>query len=155
VDGHLDLGNGACYMGNPAIADVVAGALRFFEGQRYKLRAWVVMPNHVHAVVLPLKSHTLSDILHSWKSFTSHRLKKCLVGNGAIWQSESYDHLIRDDEELARCCAYTTRNPVTAGLCGTPESWPWSSAFERSKGANRSPSGGTPLEPAGGDAHAT
>lgn len=71
VEALLDAGHGACWLSKPEIAGLVAGALKHFDGQRHELRAWVVMPNHVHAIVWPMPGHTLSEILHSWKSFTS------------------------------------------------------------------------------------
>ncbi len=165
---------GVCYLRDPGLADLVAGAIRFFEGQRYELRAWVVMPNHAHAVVGPILGHTLSDILHSWKSFTSHEINKRLPTKIVpFWQSESYEHLIRDDEDLHRCCHYTRMNPVSAGLCACPEDWKWSYAHVaqasppassrtvpvRESGAHdpppADPGGETPPELAGGDACAT
>ena len=176
VDKYLDAGHGICYLRNPELADLVAGAICFFEGQRYELRAWVVMPNHAHVVVWPMPEHTLSDILHSWKSFTSHEINKRLAEKVVpFWQGESFDHLIRDDEDLYRCCHYTTMNPVNAGLCARPEDWNWSSAHVEqpttvapSSAASSSTvpvrvdsaqltstGGGTPPEPAGGDACAT
>jgi REP element-mobilizing transposase RayT len=129
VDKYLDAGHGVCYLRNPELASLVADAIRFFEGQRYELRAWVVMPNHAHVVVWPMPGHTLSDILHSWKSFTSHEINKRLpIKVVPLWQGESYEHLIRDDEDLHRCCLYTLMNPVNARLCARPEDWQWSSA---------------------------
>jgi hypothetical protein len=62
VDAYLDEGRGDCFLRQPSIAGLVSGALQFFLGQRYDLPAWVVMPNHVHAVVRPFPGHTLSDI---------------------------------------------------------------------------------------------
>jgi putative DNA methylase len=130
VDTYLDAGHGECFLREPDIAELVAGALRHFDGQRYELRAWVVMPNHVHGVVWPMPSHTLSEILHSWKSFTASQANRRLNRIGQdFWQTESYDHLVRDDEDLHRCCHYTTMNPVDAGLCERPEAWRWSSAY--------------------------
>ncbi len=128
VDDYLDASHGDCFLRRPEIARVVASALQFFNGKRYELRAWVVMPNHVHAVVWPRPPETLSRILHSWKSFTSNEANKSLAREGPFWQRESYDHLIRDDEDLARCIAYTLNNPVSARLCAKPEDWTWSSA---------------------------
>jgi hypothetical protein len=78
VDKYLDAGHATCHLNNPEYADLVAGALGFFNGPRYELRAWVVMPNHAHVVVWPKSGHTLSDILHSWKSFTSHEINQRL-----------------------------------------------------------------------------
>ncbi len=132
VEALLDAGCGACWLSKPEIAHLVAGALRHFIGQRYELRAWVVMPNHVHAIVWPMPGCTLSAILHSWKSFTSSQANKLLHRTGeAFWQAESFDHWVRDDEECARLVAYVENNPVKAGFCQCPEVWPWSSARER------------------------
>jgi REP element-mobilizing transposase RayT len=128
VDAYLDEGRGDCWLRNPDMAQIVADALRFHAGQRYDLLAWVVMPNHVHVVVRPLQGVTLSQILKSWKGFTAHAANRILRRQGAFWQGESYDHLIRDDTDLHRCCHYTTQNPVNARLCAKPEEWPFSSA---------------------------
>jgi REP element-mobilizing transposase RayT len=128
VDKYLDAGHGTCYLREPDLADLVAGAIRFFEGKRYELQAWVVMPNHAHVVVWPTPGHTLSEILHSWKSYTSHEINKRLPSKVVpFWQNESYEHLIRDDDDLYRCCHYTHTNPVNAGLCSRPGDWKWSS----------------------------
>ena len=166
VDAYLDTGHGDCWLREPKVAALVAGALQFFHGQRYELHAWVVMPNHVHVVVWPMRGHILSDVLHSWKSYTAHEVGGLLPHPvHPFWQSESYDHLIRDDEDLHRCCQYTVTNPVTARLCARPEDWPWSSAHvaQPSSAAGsggvsppvRQTPGGTPGQPAGGDACAT
>jgi REP element-mobilizing transposase RayT len=129
VDAYLDTGHGECHLRRPEIARLIADALQFFNGQRYELRGWVVMPNHVHAVVWPRPPETLSRVLHSWKSFTSNQANKLLLRpKGTFWQAESYDHLIRDDDDHARCVAYTINNPVNASLCARPEDWRWSSA---------------------------
>ena len=142
VDRYLDRGHGECHLRRPACADVVAGALKFFDGERYELRAWVVMPNHVHVVVRPKPPQTLSAILHSWKSFSAHEINKLLPQKVVpLWQSESYDHLIPDDEDLHRCSSYIRMNPVNAGLCAEAHLWPWSSAHvaQSSLAASSSP----------------
>ncbi|MFN3410495.1 MAG: REP-associated tyrosine transposase, partial [Limisphaerales bacterium] len=103
---------------------------RHFDGDRYELSAWVVMPNHVHAVVRPLGDRSLSKVLQGWKSYTATVLNRLLARPGRpFWQTESYDHLIRDDADRERCCHYTVMNPVNAGLCARPEDWRWSSAY--------------------------
>jgi REP element-mobilizing transposase RayT len=136
VEALLDAGHGACWLSKPEIADLVAGAVEFFDGQRYELRAWAVMPNHVHAIVWPMPDHTLSGILHSWKSDTSKEANKLLHRAGeTFWQTESFDHWIRDDAEHGRLVAYTENNPVKARLCKAPEDWKWSSAHERTRPA--------------------
>jgi putative transposase len=111
VDKYLDAGHGECWLKEPALADLMAGALRFHQSQRFNLLAWVVMPNHVHAVVRPLSGWTLSKILQSWKGFSAHEPNRILNRVGqAFWQTESFDHLIRNDEDCYRCCHDTTMN---------------------------------------------
>jgi REP element-mobilizing transposase RayT len=134
VDRYLDAGKGDCWLARPEVADLVAGAIRFHAGQRLDLHAWVVMPNHAHAVLRPHSNWTLSEILKSWKGFSAHEANRLLKRTGTtFWQGESYDHLIHDDEDLHRCCQYTTMNPVNAGLCKQPEDWKWSSAYHPSE----------------------
>ena len=130
LEKYLDKGCGECSLRRPEIADLVAGALGFFAGERYRLDAWVVMPNHVHAVLWPMPNHTLSSIVQSWKRHTSREANRLLNRTGeTFWQPEPFDHWIRTDEEHARCCRYVVNNPVKAHLCSAPEDWKWSSAW--------------------------
>jgi REP element-mobilizing transposase RayT len=99
------------------------GALRF---QRYHLHSFVVMPNHVHLLVTPLV--VSSAWLGPLKGFTGHRANQILERRGAFWQAESYDHLVRNDDEFRRVERYIENNPVAAGLATSPELFPWSSA---------------------------
>jgi REP element-mobilizing transposase RayT len=132
VDSALDQHVGASWLRDRRVAELVERAIRFFQGDRYALHAWCVMPNHVHVVVQPLESYALDSILHSWKSFTAHAANKLLARPGrAFWQQESYDHWIRDGRDLTHCCHYTENNPVKAGLCDRAEDWPWSSAARK------------------------
>lgn len=132
LERYLDRGAGACHLRRSEIGELVAGALVFFHGQRYFLREWVVMPNHVHVLVWPMNNHVLSDIVRSWKRFTSRRAKPMLgLSEGRFWQPETYDHWVRDDAERSRIVRYIRSNPVKAGLCERPEEWRWSSAWQQ------------------------
>ena len=115
-------------MGDHQLAAIVEGSLLHFQGERYALSAWCVMPNHVHVVVTPFSDHSLSRILHSWKSFSAHEINRLLGNTGSVWEEESFDHLVRNERELERFVHYTESNPVTAGLCERPEDWKFSSA---------------------------
>ncbi|HJT81411.1 MAG TPA: transposase [Chthoniobacterales bacterium] len=130
VERYLDQGAGACHLRRPAIAGLVAETLQHFDQTRYLLHDWVIMPNHVHTLVFPRPNHLLSDILKSWKQFTSRRPKALLAISGKpFWQRECYDHWVRSEQEQARISSYIRSNPVRAGLCDTPEEWRWSSAW--------------------------
>jgi REP element-mobilizing transposase RayT len=132
VERYLDAGYGSCYMKDGRVAGIVANALLHFEGQRYDLAAWCVMPNHVHAVVqpfagtkntggTPVPPSEVPDILHSWKSFTAKEANKLLRRSGDFWQAEYYDHLIRDEADFRHSIKYVLQNPIKAGL----KNWRW------------------------------
>ena len=116
LDAHLDLGHGACWLGESAVAEVVQNALHHFDGERYWLGSYVIMPNHVHALVRPIAGHALSDILHSWKSFTANQANKALGRQGQFWQDESFDHIVRDEHHLEKFGRYIAENPAKARL---------------------------------------
>ena len=131
IEAFLDSGYGECWLKRNDIGKLVANALCRFDGERYKLHARVVMPNHVHAVITPKGSYTLTSILHSWKSYTAKEANHLLGRKGhTFWQRESYDHLVRDEEDFIKACYYTLNNPVKAGLCQKAEDWPLSSAYK-------------------------
>jgi len=121
IENYLDTGYGQCWLKDNRIARIVTDSLRYFEGERYYLPAWCVMPNHVHAVLHPHKENSLSEILHSWKSFTAKEANKALCRNGEFWQEEYYDHVIRDQDDFCHAVEYVLGNPVKAGL----KSWKW------------------------------
>lgn len=108
----LEAGSGSCVLRDPLNADIVYGALRFFEGQRYTLDESVVMPNHVHVLVKPLPGHGLADILHSWKSYTANRINRRLGRTGQLWQHESYDHIVRNESAMEAIRRYIRANPT-------------------------------------------
>ncbi|MFN7342144.1 MAG: transposase, partial [bacterium] len=100
IEPALNQGYGSCLFNNNQNAELVANALKHFDGTRYDLLAWCIMPNHVHVILKLAKGEELDKILHSWKSFTSHEINKLNGTSGSIWQKESYDHLIRDGKDF-------------------------------------------------------
>ncbi len=91
--------------------DIIAEGLFFFNGRRYAIIAQVVMDDHVHVIVHPFSPHMLSSVLHAWKSYTAHRIASLRQSPGQVWQNESWDRLIRDDEELLSFAHYIANNP--------------------------------------------
>lgn len=114
IDCWLDQGSGSCLLQNPELSGIVSSAMHFFDGVRYQLEAYVVMPNHVHLMLQPRQSFTLSKILHSLKSYTANEINKYAKTTGNVWQEESYDRIIRNPEELSHFRAYIRRNPEVA-----------------------------------------
>lgn len=112
----LDAGIGSCLLRNPRAAERVEGALRFFDGKRYQLGDFVIMPNHVHVLVTPRGELTLSKILPSWKSYSAKEVNKALKREGKVWQDESFDHIVRSSGQLEKFQHYIRENPIRAGL---------------------------------------
>ena len=136
IEHWLDAGLGCCALKHPAMARVMQEGLLLFDGKRYRLIAWCIMPNHVHVLIEPMIS--LSKIVQSWKSYTgrwalAHNAELVLgVPSDHFWMSEYWDRYIRDEAHFNNSVKYIHENPVKAGLCGKPGDWPWSSAYPKS-----------------------
>ncbi len=133
IDAYLDQGWGSCLLRDAQAAEIVQDNWLHFAGERYVLHAWVVMPNHTHILFTPRPGWTLSRIVHSWKSYTAHKIDKLFARTGKLWQDEPFDRYIRDARHFDNAMAYVENNPVKAGLCKKPEDWPWSSAQWRAR----------------------
>ncbi len=116
IEAWLDAGEGSCALRDPAIRAMVQGALQHFDGERYDLGDFVIMPNHVHVLFRPRDGHPLGKILHSWKSFTAKKINAALNQTGACWQEDYWDRLIRNERHFAACQRYIAQNPVKAQL---------------------------------------
>jgi REP element-mobilizing transposase RayT len=99
--------SGASFLKDPRVAKLVVDTLRHFDGARYHLHAWCVMPDHVHVIfsVLPARTPALrlSSIIQSWKSFTAKEATVFSPEPARSGSCEYYDHLVRDDEDFVRC----------------------------------------------------
>jgi putative DNA methylase len=131
IEAFLDRGHGSCFLRDDQLAEIVQNALLHFDGKRYALHAWCVMPNHVHTLFTPETGFDMSGIAHSWKSFTANQCNQVLGRTGSFWEKEPYDRFIRDARHYHNALAYIENNPVKAGLCNQPEDWKWSSARYR------------------------
>lgn len=129
IERALDRGHGAAWLANPEIAEIVERALVHFDGERYRLQAWVVMPNHVHVIAVPTGKWDLAAITHSWKSFTATQANRVLGRSGAFWSREYFDRAIRNETHYADAISYVVMNPVKAHLCRQPDEWRFSSAW--------------------------
>ena len=88
-------------------------SLRHFDGKRYELYDYVVMPNHVHFIILPLDGEQVPDIIHSIKSYTANRINKTLGRKGILWQRDYFDRLIRSVKDYDETAAYILHNALS------------------------------------------
>ncbi|MFH5806905.1 transposase, partial [Alienimonas sp. DA493] len=116
LNGLLAAGRGSCLLRSPALRHVVTQSLRHLDGRLAWVGDWVVMPNHVHALLTPLPGVPLEESLHSLKSFTAPQINRIVGCRGPLWQKETYDHIVRNVEQLDAFQNYIRLNPVKAGL---------------------------------------
>ena len=131
MDRYLDTARtGPLYLGQEAIAALVQASIHYGAQQLkyYDLNAYVIMANHVHLLVFPRTAP--SRFLQTLKGYTARQANLVLDRTGhPFWQSESYDHWVRNDGEASRIKSYIENNPVKAGLVTSVEDYRWSSAW--------------------------
>jgi REP element-mobilizing transposase RayT len=129
IEAMIDGGRGSCALRNSEIAAIVQEALWHLDGERYRLMAWIIMPNHVHVMIEQIEGHPLADFVHAWKSFTAKEANKRLRRTGTFWAPDYFDRFIRDQAHFNATVHYIHDNPVKAGLIARAEDWRWSSAW--------------------------
>ncbi|MFH1562703.1 MAG: transposase [Nitrospirota bacterium] len=116
VDQWLDAGSGSCVLQTPKLARIVASALRHFDGERYDMVSFVVMPNHIHTLFYLRHGYRLQDVIKSWKGYTAREINKSLSVKGAFWQEDYWDRMIRNERHFKKCWDYIRMNPLKARL---------------------------------------
>src|SRR4051794_11782898 len=128
IEKYSDAGYGSCYLRNLSVASMIQDLLLHFDGIRYRMHSWVVMPNHVHLLFTPREGYSLKQIMHTIKSYTSSEANKLLGRSGSFWMREYFDRFVRNERHFNNAVRYVEQNPVKAGLCRKAEEWQWSSA---------------------------
>ncbi|UYZ57991.1 REP-associated tyrosine transposase [Hymenobacter latericus] len=118
---------GPMWLSRPDVAEVVKASLHHFDEDEYELICYCLMPNHVHLLVrLPEDAPPLTRTLQRLKGYSGRQANLLLNREGAFWQPESYDHVVRSGDEMQRIIAYVLENPVKAGLVADWQKWPHS-----------------------------
>jgi putative transposase len=109
---------------------ITFNSIKFHAGWKYKLYSCFIMETHAHCILQPLiqsesRYYSLAQIMHSIKSYSSHRIKKYSNINNKIWQPENYDRIIRDENDYLEKMEYIIYNPVKAELVDKPENYRW------------------------------
>jgi REP element-mobilizing transposase RayT len=112
----LDCCHGACVLKRPELSEIVANSLRHFDGDRYFLGDFVVMPNHVHVLVQFPTIGQLKSQGESWRTYTARQINATLQQRGQFWQDEGFDHLVRSSEQFEFLRQYIADNSQKANL---------------------------------------
>jgi type I restriction enzyme R subunit len=113
---HLDACHGACVLRDPVLAKILADSLLKFDGERYVLTDFVVMPNHVHLLAAFVDEEGMLSQCESWKHFTARELNRNLGIRGHFWQQDGFDHLVRSEEHFDAFRRYIANNGPNARL---------------------------------------
>jgi REP element-mobilizing transposase RayT len=124
----LDAGHGACHLRKPLCAEAVRQAFAKTHGKTCDIIAWVVMPNHAHVLAEVHNGVALGDLSRSWKGPSALTVNRLVGRSGKLWFREYHDRFIRDDDHMTSAINYVHANPIKAGLCESPQDWPFSSA---------------------------
>ncbi|MCW5554162.1 MAG: transposase [Verrucomicrobiae bacterium] len=148
LEEYLDRGIGDCWLRQPRIATLCEEALRYFHNKRYELRAWCVMPNHVH-VLVQVWEMPLGKMVQSWKRYVATEAEAILAERRSPtrrvsanpnaparraalqslrWEREYWDTYMRNEDQERKAVRYIEHNPLKAKLCRKREDWPFSSA---------------------------
>lgn len=116
VEEWLAAGYGSCILRDERVANILAETLLHFNSVKYDLDDWVIMPNHVHLLVKPKEGYSLSEVMHSIKSFSAHKINELLNKKGDVWLHESYDHIVRNEDAFYAIKKYIRENPLKAKI---------------------------------------
>jgi REP element-mobilizing transposase RayT len=134
LENYLDRGRGECWLRQRLIADLCEATLLHFNEQRYVLKAWCLMPNHVH-VLVEITTMPMAEFVKGWKGCSARDCNKILGRRGAFWADDYWDTYMRDAEQERRTVRYIENNPVKAGQVHSSKEWRWSSARFRDDAA--------------------
>ena len=109
---------------------IIVSTLRHFEGRRFDLFAYVVMPDHVHVLIKPYKGYFLHEIVHSWKPYSAHLVQREGGRQGKIWQEEYFDRIMRDEPEFIEKAQYILNNPLKIQPSSDEYPWVWVRGIE-------------------------
>jgi acyl-CoA synthetase (AMP-forming)/AMP-acid ligase II len=138
VEEYLDQGMGECLLRDPVAADILKTTIIAENGKSCDLKAWVIMPNHVHLLLRLLDGFDLSGLMKSIKGVSARKINQRLGRSGTVWQADYFDRYIRDESHFSKVLRYIENNPVVAGLAPSPEEWTFNSGFAASGDADKS-----------------
>jgi REP element-mobilizing transposase RayT len=107
---------------------VVSNALQFLRSERAYLLGYVIMPDHLHALLVPRGDQTVSRLMQTIKGYTARVINELDGARGVLWQEGFYDRVIRTERHLRDAITYVHNNPVAAGIVERPEDYVFSSA---------------------------
>ena len=116
LEAYLDKGRGECHLRRTEVAAIVERSLLFGHQVQYELRAWVIMPNHVHLLFL-VRDVPMCQLVDAWKGFTAKAANKILGRKGQLWQRGYWEQCHLNGDQLGRLgCGLDRQRPCQRGV---------------------------------------
>ena len=112
----LDVGHGQCVLAETSVSNIVAESLLKFDGDRYEITDFVVMPNHVHLLAAFRDDESMLKQCQNWKHFQAVQINRETGSINRFWQQDGFDHLVRSPEQFDHFRKYIADNPRKANL---------------------------------------
>jgi putative transposase len=112
----LDSGHGACVLKETHVAKIIVDCLHRFDGIRYELLDYVIMPNHLHLLATFIDFDSMCHQCTLWKRFSARQINQAIGQTGRFWQRESFDHLVRHEAQYQHLKNYIRDNGIKAHL---------------------------------------
>ena len=113
---------------DPRLCRIVEGNLKFYRDRmKFLLHGYVIMPDHIHLLITPRQSGTISDIMRNFKSYAAKEMRHDLATVGPVWQRRFHDRAIRSEDQFFSALEYIHSNPVKARLVQSPACYQFSS----------------------------
>lgn len=106
VDEWVDKGYGSCILRDPEASSIMLATMKHDDGVKYELTGYVIMPNHLHALVRLIGNTKVETLMQEWKSVSSHKLRKQFGSKWCGWMENYYDRSIRDENHLKNVISY-------------------------------------------------
>lgn len=108
---YLENGYGKCWLKYPEIREIIINSLEFYRGERYEIIGYVIMPNHVHLLIMPANGYELKKIMRDLLHFTAFSINKKVGNKGKLWFSDYFDRTIRSQKHYVFYVEYMRNNP--------------------------------------------
>lgn len=111
VERLLDNGYGSCVLASPVVRNILRDTFHYNDGKTYDLIAYVIMPNHVHCMIVPMEGKNAGDVMANIKRYSAILINRKIGRKGRLWLSESYDRIVRSEDHFKHCINYIRDNP--------------------------------------------
>ena len=116
MDRMMDAGHGSCALRREAFREMIGESFSHFDRERYFIHSRIVMPNHVHILFTLARDAKLETTIGTWKRNTARGINAALGNEGAFWQKDYFDRIVRDWRHFTNIARYIRANPVKAKL---------------------------------------